>query len=294
MIDKTITNRKEYKYVIRNHDLLPGIRDFLQSSELELDEYSIGKPNFEYPVHSIYLDSEDFILAEKNSNFKNRFKLRMRYYKEGPNESLFFEIKSRVDNVISKERAGVINSAVALRILAGIFPSSSEYLMKNLKNDFAIGHFIDYMMAYHARPRVHVAYKRAAWENQELGLRATLDANVSCELNEGPCFTTNMSDMLPVWEHTVLELKFTDKFTDKHALIFQNLVREFNLCREAGPKYRDSVRLLTGRCEESDRIIPVSDSVLREHIAVRKFFPRQVNNYKILDAENMTGCAMIK
>src|SRR5438105_13635009 len=96
------SQRFEVKYLI-DEAIAPGIRDFL-SSYLELDEYGVGKPNFSYPVHSLYLDSDDLETFQSSVNgTKNRFKLRLRYYDARNETPVFFEIKARVDDCILKQ-----------------------------------------------------------------------------------------------------------------------------------------------------------------------------------------------
>ena len=48
--------RFELKYLITEESALM-VRDFVRSY-LDFDEYSVGKPNYSYPVHSLYLDSD--------------------------------------------------------------------------------------------------------------------------------------------------------------------------------------------------------------------------------------------
>ena len=54
--DKLQASRFEQKYIIGEETALQ-IREFVRSY-LELDENGVGKPNYSYPVHSLYLDSE--------------------------------------------------------------------------------------------------------------------------------------------------------------------------------------------------------------------------------------------
>ena len=94
--------RFELKYLIED-EITGGIRDWV-SSYLELDEYGVGKPNLSYPIHSLYLDSDDLATFQTSINgTKNRFHLRLRYYDSKPNSPVFFEIKRRMDNCILKE-----------------------------------------------------------------------------------------------------------------------------------------------------------------------------------------------
>jgi hypothetical protein len=90
--DKFQGARFEQKYIITEENALQ-IRDFVRS-RLELDEHAVGKPNFSYPVHSLYLDSHDLKLYWATINGdKSRFKMRLRFYDDNPNTPVFLEIK---------------------------------------------------------------------------------------------------------------------------------------------------------------------------------------------------------
>src|SRR4051794_19590072 len=132
MRDKMQLQRFELKYMIDDSTAL-AVRDFV-GTRLELDEFSVGKPNFSYPVHSLYLDSEDLHLFQSTVNSeKNRYKLRLRYYSDKPGAPVFFEIKRRVDSAILKQRCGVRREAVD-DILAGHTPDPEAFLSKEPKN----------------------------------------------------------------------------------------------------------------------------------------------------------------
>ena len=95
--DKLQASRFEQKYII-NEETALQIREFVRSY-LELDENGVGKPNYSYPVHSLYLDSDKLTLYWRTINGdKNRFKLRLRFYNNNPDTPVFFEIKRRMNN----------------------------------------------------------------------------------------------------------------------------------------------------------------------------------------------------
>lgn len=72
--DRIQASRFELKYIIGEENALQ-IRDYVRSF-LELDENAVGKPNYSYRVHSLYLDSHDLKLFWGTINGdKNRFKL---------------------------------------------------------------------------------------------------------------------------------------------------------------------------------------------------------------------------
>src|SRR5262245_41914911 len=116
-LDRMQASRFEQKYLI-TEDLALNVRDFVRSY-LELDENGVGKPNFSYPVHSLYLDSDDLKTYWDTINGnKNRYKLRLRFYNSLPDSPVFFEIKRRMNNCIMKQRGGVRREMVD-EVLAG-------------------------------------------------------------------------------------------------------------------------------------------------------------------------------
>src|SRR3954467_6035275 len=118
----------ELKYIISEETALL-VRDFVRRY-LEFDEYSVGRPNYSYPVHSLYLDSDDLSLYWQTINGnKNRYKLRLRFYNDIPDTPIFFEIKRRMNNCILKQRAAVRREAVPL-LLSGQLPEESHLLSK--------------------------------------------------------------------------------------------------------------------------------------------------------------------
>src|SRR4030095_13970531 len=129
--DKMQASRFEQKYII-TEDTALRIREFVRSY-LELDENGVGKPNYSYPVHSLYLDSDDLKLYWSTINGdKNRFKLRLRFYNDNPDTPVFFEIKRRMNNCIMKQRGGVRREAVQF-LLDGQFPQESHLVSQSPK-----------------------------------------------------------------------------------------------------------------------------------------------------------------
>src|SRR5262245_37880562 len=162
-------------------DITPLILYFL-TSYLELDEYGLGWPNFSYPVHSLYLDSDDLKTHQASINgTKNRFKLRLRYYDEKPNTPVFFEVKARVDNCILKQRCGVRREAVPL-LVAGQLPEPDYLLSREPRHLAALQRFNFLLHQLNARPKAHNTYLREAWVSpNDNSIRITFDRGVRIE-----------------------------------------------------------------------------------------------------------------
>jgi hypothetical protein len=232
--------RFELKYLI-DEAITPWLRDFL-SSHLELDDYGMGQPKLAYPVHSLYLDSDDLETYQSSINgTKNRFKLRLRYYDERPETPVFFEIKARVDNCILKRRCAVRREAVPL-LLAGQLPEPEHLFSTDAWHLATLQRFNLLLHQLNARPKAHNNYQREAWVSpHDNSIRVTFDRDIKIE----PCFiaraVTEMTRPARVFpEFVVLELKFTTRFPNW----FQELVRRFNLMQFSSAKYAEGVILL--------------------------------------------------
>jgi hypothetical protein len=242
--------RFELKYLI-DEAITPGIRDFV-SSFLELDEYGMGRPNLSYPVHSLYLDSDDLETYQASVNgSKNRFKLRLRYYDGGSESPVFFEIKARVDDCILKQRCGVRREAAPL-LLAGQLPEPDQVLSSETRHLATLQRFTLLLHQLNARPKAHNSYLREAWVSpHDNSVRVTLDRQIRIEpffRADAPIAMTNPVRVFP--DVTVLELKFTNRYPNW----FEELVRVFNLMRFSSAKYSEGVLLLgEGRFHDGDR-----------------------------------------
>ena len=61
-----------------------------------------------YSIDTLYLDTEDLALFWANDHEQvDRIKMRVRRYVDAPNSPLFFEVKRRINDVISKSRGRV-------------------------------------------------------------------------------------------------------------------------------------------------------------------------------------------
>jgi hypothetical protein len=238
--DRLQLQRLELKYIIRE-ELALQVRDFV-SSYLVIDEYGATMENLSYPVHSLYLDSNDLCIywGTINGN-KNRYKLRLRFYADKPEAPVFFEIKRRMNEAILKQRGAVKRASVS-EILAGHFPSSNMLIQPdNGKHLVAVQRFCELMLQNHASPKAHVAYSREAWVSQENNaIRVTLDRDVRCCPEPTARLASDMENPAkPFGSNVVLELKFTGRFP----AWFRDLAHVFGLVQCSAAKYVDGVAM---------------------------------------------------
>ena len=235
--DRMQASRFEQKYIV-TEEIALQIRDFVRSY-LELDENGVGKPNYSYPVHSLYLDSDDLKLYWSTINGdKNRFKLRLRFYNNNPDTPVFFEIKRRMNNCIMKQRGGVRRDSVDW-LLAGHIPEQMHMVSKDPKHLIALQNFCQKMQQIRAKPKAHIAYYREAYvPHDDNSARLTMDREVRAEPELTARLSTKMEKPALIWgKDIVLELKFTNRFPDW----FRELVRIFGLRQCGAAKYVDGV-----------------------------------------------------
>jgi len=236
--DRLQHQRYELKYQV-NEDKALRIRDFVQSY-LEIDEYSALQPGLSYPTLSLYLDSDGLATHWDTVNGnRNRFKLRLRYYDDRPDTPVFLEIKRRENNVILKERGGVCKSA-AHWLLAGHMPERKHMLNRNDDQAFvAVQRFCRLMLELNARPKMHIAYLREAYENtRDNNVRVTMDRQVESQPNPRPRLIARSPRPHLVFGKTVvLELKFTAR----HPNWFRDLVETFSCMQMGAAKYSEGI-----------------------------------------------------
>jgi hypothetical protein len=243
--------RFELKYLV-DHAITSQIRDFV-GGYLDLDEYGVGKPDLAYPVHSLYLDSDDLATFQAGLNgSKNRFKLRLRYYDDRPHTPVFFEIKARVDNCIRKQRCGVRRQAVPL-LLSGHLPEPDHLLSHEPRHLVSLQRFHLLAQELQATPKTHVCYLREAWVSRhDNSIRVTFDRQIRVATQFSPCLSTTAGRHTRVFSDCViLELKFTGRFPNW----FQDLVQCFNLMRFSASKYVEGILSLGEfRLHDGDRV----------------------------------------
>jgi hypothetical protein len=237
--DKLQTQRFELKYLVREETAC-AVRQHLRSY-LKPDEFAATFPDNAYPVHSLYLDSPDLVTYQAvQTGEKNRFKLRVRYYSDA-DETVYFEIKRRTNEIISKMRAKVRRDAVQ-PLLAGAPPQLKHLAQPDAKHFFALQEFCRLIHSLRATPKSHVAYRREAWMSPvNNALRVTFDRDVLCEPEFGHALLTHLDTAVkPFGDQVVLELKFIDRLP----AWCSEMVRTFGLVRGGAPKYAKGVLLL--------------------------------------------------
>lgn len=203
-----------------------------------MDRYCKLQRSGDYPIVSLYLDSDDLQLCQESlRGHKNRFKLRIRSYTDEPDYPRFFEIKRRINTIINKSRARVMDRDVPT-LLAGLSLPPQNYTADiNSINQFQL-----YMKNIGARPTILIRYMRQAFEgDSENRVRVTFDRELSY------CITNRPEVRLGgrVWQRNPLTIGgviLEIKFTNRYPVWLSQMVKCFNLEAESISKFASSIR----------------------------------------------------
>lgn len=233
--DRTLACRYELKYHI-TESKAAAISQFIKPF-LELDRYCKLQPSGDYPIVSLYLDSEDLKLCNESlSGLKNRFKLRIRSYTDEPDYPRFFEIKRRINTIIVKARARVMDKDV-YGLLEGL-PLPPQNYTADMET---INQFQLYIDSIRAKPAVLVRYMRQAYEDTtDNKVRVTFDRELAYKITSAPQVRLGGAG----WQRNpfteggvVLEIKFTGRYP----AWLSHMVKCFNLRQRSISKYASSI-----------------------------------------------------
>lgn len=254
-----------------------AVRDFVRMY-LDIDEFGASQPNFSYPIHSLYLDSDELTTYWETINGnKNRYKLRLRYYDNLPTSPVFFEIKRRQNDAILKQRGAVRREAVNW-LLAGHLPEPGHLISSDSRQLVALQRFSQLMNQLHARPKAHIYYLREAWiSRHNNSVRVTMDRAVNCDPESSHCLSSEMRRPVIVFgKNVILELKFNGRFPNW----FGDLVRAYGLVQGAAAKYADGIALI-GEEQVGSRAWDFEESDTSSNLEARRSFLRKLSDTNI-------------
>ncbi len=171
--------RSEYKYLVPEGELNQLRNDV--SPFVAMDPHCVGYEERGYTVRSIYFDTPSLrYYHEKKAGILVRRKLRVRAYNERqPGDWVFLEIKRKVDDKISKNRA-----PIALEHVDRLLKTGDIEQLVFMDDHYPRAHedanrFMYHVWRYNLEPTFMTVYEREAF--QGLGdptLRITFDRNL--------------------------------------------------------------------------------------------------------------------
>ncbi len=237
-----IFKRKEQKYLITLDQyslLLEQIMPYMRSDKFGVD----GR----YIVSSLYFDSDDHnIYFETKNKLTFRQKLRLRTYNEtGIDETAFFEVKQKHNNVVNKRRMLLPLEEAYHYLEKGDKKHLKDFHTSNLQVLREIDHF---RTLYKLKPEMVVSYERHALHGiDNPDLRITFDFNLRCRNDDlllehgsdGEQFIDNnlivlevkVNDSVPLWLTRILqalqcEQRSASKYCTSMELLQKNQMSE--------------------------------------------------------------------
>ena len=230
-----IWRRYEIKYLI-DESQATGIRQFIQSY-VRPDKHAVNRPNYAYPITTLYLDSKNLqLFRESFEGHKNRFKLRIRSYTDDQSYPRFVEIKRRASVIIIKSRTKVPHASIA-SIVQGSVNGEADGNGEEAKS---LRQFMLYSQWLKAGPVLRTRYMRQAFQSTaDDRVRITFDRNLCYAVTPTADVGLNGKGwhaLLP--NKVVLEIKFTGHYPTW----LSGLARHFNLQQMSVSKYALSVK----------------------------------------------------
>ena len=223
--------RFEVKYVVSEKQAL-AIKEYATP-------YVTPDPHgLRYTVTSLYLDTPGLAMYQSSvAGEKNRHKLRIRNYGDGPVDTVFFEVKRRMNQTVKKHRAAVRRRFVD-DVLRGASLGHDMLASPDDEESMAnLGEFRDVMEVMAATPRTVVQYMREALVGSvEENIRITFDRGLAGLQSQD--YAPEEWDARGCWHDqlaspVILEIKFTDIYP----AWVGHLVRRFNLVSDSIAKY---------------------------------------------------------
>ena len=226
--------RYECKYLI-SEEQAARIRAYSRPYT-ELDPFAARSPVGRYGISSLYLYSPAMRLyRETLGGVKERFKLRIRAYSDRQEDPVFFEVKSRSDRVILKNRARV-RRAEMRSAMGGWIANANRMASGELQSLEA---FQSRVRSIGAQPQILVRYEREAYVGTfDTSVRLTFDRNIRTQrqTDDGLFFGDTGWQNVQAGK-VLLELKFNNQCPPWIATI----VRQEALRRISFSKYALSV-----------------------------------------------------
>lgn len=227
-----IARRFECKYFV-SPLLLPSMRQFVRSFA-EVDPLASAAPDLRYSICSLYLDTDDLLFYRQYlGGERSRFKLRVRTYSDDPDAPVFLEVKSRINRLVTKQRA-MLSRERACSLLAGRGLGAGHAHKPRALDAFATD-----LALTSARPVVRVKYRREAYVCEgPQPARVTFDTDVKFQPTFGPTLAHDGGDWTAVpLEQVVVEVKYTESLP----WWIESLVRSFGLIQRPCCKYALSI-----------------------------------------------------
>ena len=236
----TSFKRYEKKFMLTqeqfNH-LMPKLKEYMNEDEHSQDGGT-------YHIYNIYYDNETHDVIRHSISkpyYKEKLRLRSYHVVHQQEETVFLELKKKIDGVVNKRRV-VLSLAESQAFLEhGIRPMTKNYMGEQVLNEIEY-----YLKQNPVQPKVYIAYERfALFGKDDRSIRITIDFNIVSRrhdlslqkdnyeeklLKEGMyLMEVKISDAIPIWLTQILsELSIYNSSFSKYGNEYQKYIKEIN------------------------------------------------------------------
>ena len=167
--------RYEKKFLVSDVEAERLLNRFINERGMELDEYC--KEGKFYGIYNIYFDDEESSVINTSlarPKFKEKLRLRGYSFPQTGEETVFLELKRKINGIVTKRRAILPYNAAMSFVCDGIRPDTDDRRMNQILREIEY-----FLMRKKVSPKVFIGYERIALTDKlDPTLRITFDRNI--------------------------------------------------------------------------------------------------------------------
>lgn len=224
-------NRFEKKYLLTQQEK-DELVCFL-SEHLKWDTFS---ENSYYTIYNIYFDTIDHNIIRQSLDkpaYKAKLRVRSYHCPVEPTDTVFLEIKKKIEGKVTKRRLTMSYGDVEKFIFEGIKPSPNDFVSKQVLNEINY-----YLECNDIIPKYYIAYERMALADDTGLLRVTIDQRIEYRETSVSLYESGGRSLLPK-DHYLIEIKSEHNFP----LWLAHKLSTMGLFSRSFSKYGEAYRL---------------------------------------------------
>lgn len=197
--------RYEKKYLVSSEQANRLIGYFLNQRGMEPDKYC--RDGSFYGIYNIYFDDEHSSIINaslQKPKFKEKLRLRGYSFPKSGDETVFLELKRKINGIVTKRRAILPYNAAMAFVCENRRPVSESYSANRMIDE--LEYFISRRKLY---PAVFISYERIAMTDRlDPTLRITFDRNILTRRYDVDLSKGGGGEPLLDPDELVMEIKF--------------------------------------------------------------------------------------
>lgn len=167
--------RYEKKYLISASQQQRLLERLVNERGMEFDKYNEGGKV--YGIYNIYFDDDANSLINASlmrPKFKQKLRIRGYSFPETGEETVFLELKRKIDGIVTKRRVILPYKAALAFVCDGVMPEAVNYPAARMLEEFRY-----FLGLKKVSPKVFISYERIALTDRlDPTLRITFDGNI--------------------------------------------------------------------------------------------------------------------